>query len=39
MGKKVTSLIVDSTTCLPGEAHHCFRHDRDFYAAKKEARK
>jgi glycine/D-amino acid oxidase-like deaminating enzyme len=39
VGKNVTSLIVDNKTCLPEEAHHCFRYDRDFYAAKKEALK
>ena len=39
VAKNVTSLIVDGTTCLPEEAHHCFRYDRDFYAAKNEALK
>ncbi len=39
VGKNVTSLIVDGKTCLPEEAHLCFRYDRDFYAAKKEALK
>ena len=40
VAKNVTSLIVDGKTCLPEEAHHCFRSfDRDFYAAKKEALK
>ncbi len=28
VGKNVISLIVDGKTCLPEEAHHCFRYDR-----------
>ena len=39
VARNVTSLIVEGKPSIPPEAHHCFRYDRDFYAAKKEALK
>lgn len=37
--KNIASLIVHGKSILSEEANRCFRYDRDFYAAKKEALK
>jgi len=39
VAKNITSLIVDGRPTLPPEVHACFRFERDFFAAKKEALK
>ncbi|MBC8426911.1 FAD-binding oxidoreductase [bacterium] len=39
VAKNVTSLITEGRSTLPDEVQACFRFDRDFWAAKKEALK
>ncbi|MFH1843787.1 MAG: FAD-binding oxidoreductase [bacterium] len=39
VAKNVCGMIVDGRSTLPDDVQRCFRFDRDFYAAKKEALK
>ncbi len=39
IAKNVTSILLNNKPIIPQEANHCFRYDRDFYAAKTEALK